>query len=73
MVLFCNLFFVKLAASDPERQRMLEIQKYVLKTMQEPHPAVTDMYVLPKVSLLLKASQDLLLAYSVYYSCTKSF
>lgn len=41
--------------------------------MQEPHPAVTDIYVLSKVSLLLKASQYLLLAYLVYYSCTKPF
>jgi len=41
--------------------------------MQEPYPAANDMYVLSKVSLLLKASQYLLLAYSVYYSYTKPF
>jgi hypothetical protein len=64
MVLFCNFFF-KLAACDPERHRMSEIQKYILKTMQEHHPAAIDMYVLSKFSWLLKASQYLLLVYSV--------
>jgi len=52
---------------------MAEIQKYILKTMQEPHPVTIDMYVLLKVSLLLKASQYLLFTYSVYYNCTKPF
>jgi len=77
MVLFCNFFFfffgVKLAAGVSERYRIAEIQKYILKTMQEPHPAEIDIYVLSNVSLLLKASQYLLLAYLVYYSCTKPF
>jgi len=50
---------------------MAEIQQYILKPMQEPHPAVTDMYVLSEVSLFLKASHYLLLVSSVYYSCTK--
>lgn len=75
MVLFCNFFFfflVKLA-SVSERYRIAEIQKCILKTMQEPHPAATDMYVLSKVSFLLKARQYFLLAYLVYYSCTKPF
>lgn len=59
--------------SDPESRRMAEIQNYRLKTMQESHPVVTDMYVLSKVCLLLEANQCPLLAYLVYYGCTKSF